>query len=56
MSYFFPVILFNSDKNKRRHMSLLRYGQGIIQTKLEVGVRFWVPSLGLSTKYDYVTF
>ena len=28
----------------------------IIQTKMEVGTRFWVPNLGLSPKYDKVTF
>ena len=26
--------------------------RGIIQTKMEAGIRFWVPNLGLSTKYD----
>ena len=30
--------------------------QGKIQTKMEVGIQFWVPNLGLSQKYDYVTF
>ena len=29
--------------------------QGIIQTKMEVSVRFWVPNLGLNPKYDKVT-
>ena len=27
-------------------------GQGIIQTKMEVGIQFWAPNLGLSPKYD----
>ena len=26
--------------------------QGIIQTKMEVIIQFWVPNLGLSPKYD----
>ena len=26
--------------------------QGRIQTKMEVGIRFWAPNLGLSPKYD----
>ena len=26
--------------------------QRIIQTKMEVGIRFWVPDLDLSPKYD----
>ena len=26
--------------------------QGIIQTKMEVSIQFWVPNLGLSPKYD----
>ena len=26
--------------------------QGIIQTKLKVGIRFWSPNLGLSPKYE----
>ena len=30
--------------------------QGIIQIKMEVGIQFWAPNLGLSPKYDYVTF
>ena len=25
---------------------------GIIQTKMEVGIQFWAPNLGLSPKYD----
>ena len=29
---------------------------GIIQTKMEVGNRFWVSNLGLSTKYDLSYF
>ena len=28
------------------------FGQGIIQTKMEVSIQFWVPNLGLSPKYD----
>ena len=26
--------------------------QGIIQTKMEVGIQFWAPNLGVSPKYD----
>ena len=26
--------------------------QRIIQTKMEVGIRFWAPNLGVSPKYD----
>ena len=28
------------------------YIHGIIQTTMEVGIQFWVPNLGLSTKCD----
>ena len=30
--------------------------QGIIQTKIGIGIRFWAPNLGLTPKYDQVTF
>ena len=30
--------------------------QEIRKTKIEVGIRFWAPNLGLSPKYDQVTF
>ena len=26
--------------------------QGVIQTKMEVGIQFWAANLGLSPKYD----
>ena len=31
---------------------LVECHQGIMQTKIEVGIQFWVPNLGLSPKYD----
>ena len=30
--------------------------QEIIQTKMEVGIQFWAPNLGLSPKYDLSYF
>ena len=45
----------NSVQSKqRREHRLIRFvcTQGIIQTKMEVGIRFWAPNLGLSPKYD----
>ena len=33
-------------------MNVSIYIQGIIQTKMKVGIQFWVPNLGLSPKYD----
>ena len=38
--------------DETRHTTSLLYSQGIIQTKMEVGIRFWAPNLGLSPKYD----
>ena len=38
MIYFFPVILCNFDKNKRCHMSLLKFGHKCMVTK-EAAVR-----------------
>ena len=32
------------------------HSQGIIQAKKEVGTHIWMPDLGLSPKYDWVTF
>ena len=32
------------------------YIQGIIQTKMEVSIQFWVPNLGLSPKYAKLPF
>ena len=35
-------------------MCIMYIYQGIIQTKMEVGIRFWVPNLGLTPKYDFL--
>ena len=37
-SYFFPAILYNCDKNKRCHMSLLRFGHKYMVT-IEAAIR-----------------
>ena len=31
---------------------LVECHQGMLQTKVEVSIQFWVPNLGLSPKYD----
>ena len=42
---FFPVILCNFDKNKRRHISLLRFGHKCTVTKEAAVQRCFVESL-----------
>ena len=43
-------VLKNYAKSTGEH--LCQSLQGIIQTKMEVGIQFWAPNLGLSPKYD----
>ena len=46
----------NHSQNFNRQAIFMAILQGIIQIKMEVGIQFWAPNLGLSPKYDYVTF
>ena len=41
-----------ADSKKAKSVKVIYIYQGIIQTKMEVGIRFWAPNLGLTPKYD----
>ena len=56
VTFFWTGIIFVFFNSFGKHsfitLSLKRIFQGIIQTKIEVGIRFWAPNLGLSPTYD----